>query len=161
MVIYFIFALLLLLLLALAVLPIRIEIDTGCEAFCKITVGILVHLSGEASQNGWYIIIQLPFFQRKIDVTAINTGSSGKSKQVKKQPSKLSSPLGMLKAFRLQKLEWYIDTGNYTLNAKLFPLLYLISQSPVKIAVNFNGQNRIVLKAYTRLYYLIVAFLKT
>lgn len=154
---------LILLLLLVALLPIRVEINTEKQMYGQVVIWGICRISGEATGTGWYLHIQLPFFQKKINLLEGNALSAKKSSQphVPKKPGlSMSSPLQLVKAFRLQTLVWSLDTGDYLHNARLYPVFGLLSRGPLQLSINFSGQNIFILKAYTSLYKLAAAFLK-
>jgi hypothetical protein len=151
-----------LLLLLIALLPIRVEINTEKEIFGQVIVWGICRISGQATGTGWFIHLHLPFFQKTINLRDTKTFLAGKKPQAGKKPrTSFPSPIRLLKAFRLQTLVWSVDTGDYLQNAHLYPLLRLLSRGPLQVSVNFSGQNIFILKAYTRLYALAMAFLKS
>lgn len=62
---------------------------------------------------------------------------------------------GMVKSFHLTTFHLTIDTGDVVLNAKLIPVMYMISRGPVSLATNFHGRVYLYVNAEARLYRII------
>jgi len=56
----------------------------------------------------------------------------------------------ILKSFKVKKLLLNIDTGNYILNAKLYPIFLLLNYQIGNFNINFQGRNRLVLEVENR-----------
>lgn len=54
-------------------------------------------------------------------------------------------------AFRIKRIIWNIDTGDYPLNAQLIPVASCFNNKKISISVNFNGNNSLYMLAQTRL----------
>lgn len=158
-----IFGILVLLLLLVALIPIRIEIHTEQETFCILSIGGIFHCTGQVTGQGLFFTIRIPFFRKTFNLLDLQTGGSSKNTQKHQQPRAASKRIPFIKltkTFRVEYLEWKLDTGDFAQNAQLFPVFHFLSHNHVRITVNFNGQNSILLKAYTRVYLLALAFIK-
>ena len=85
-----------------------------------------------------------------------------KSRENKKKIGKrigLEKCLRMLKSFKVKRFLFDIDTGDYILNAKLYPLFAMLNYHFGGFIVNFEGRNRVELHIYSRPIYLIKSFM--
>ena len=67
----------------------------------------------------------------------------------------------LLGSFSVKKLIAEIDTGDYPLNAQLFPLAQAISTDGKEVTINFKNKNTIDLLIETRLYKILWIAVKT
>ncbi|NJK98976.1 MAG: hypothetical protein HC905_32330 [Bacteroidales bacterium] len=67
----------------------------------------------------------------------------------------------MLKTFTLKKLIVDVDTGDFPLNAQLYPVVYALNNKKVNVSINFNGNTAIYLVIYTRIYKIIYQSIKS
>ena len=67
----------------------------------------------------------------------------------------------LLGSFSVKKLIAEIDTGDYPLNAQLFPLAQAISTDGKEVTINFKNKNSIDLLIETRLYKILWIAVKT
>ena len=75
-----------------------------------------------------------------------------KKKKKKKTRSKigLRNGLQLLKSFKIKRFDLKIDTGDYTLNAKLYPLFLFLNNRVGHFNVNFKNRNQFVLHIQNR-----------
>jgi hypothetical protein len=153
------------LLLAFAWLPIRIEVDTARAAFIRVVAGNVCYGWVEASEKGWFLRIRFLMFRKQIDL--LNRPSAGPDKPrkpsapEKKKRRKFPSPGRILRTFRLHYLVCRLDTRDFSLNARLYPVCFLLSRAPVYLSVNFAGENYVRLAVSTRLFRLAFAFIRS
>lgn len=83
---------------------------------------------------------------------------NNKNKKVKGKA--LQFFLGCLKQFKREKIQADIDTGNYPLNAQLIPIANTINGENINININFENRNQVEFITKTRLYRLLVMFIK-
>jgi hypothetical protein len=154
---------LVLVILLLLLLPIRIWIDTRQQRFIGVSLGKIVHCCGEVSEKGWLMTIHFLGFKKEFNLAEMKSTPANKKplKKEKKRTRYILSPIHFLQAFRLQKLEWTLDTGDFIHNAQLYPVFGFLSHGNIVLSINFNGQNALVLNTYTRLIYLSAAFIKS
>ncbi len=57
----------------------------------------------------------------------------------------------VLRAIRVKKFYLNIDTGNFPLNARLFPVAAYLREQNYRVHINFQGENDIELRATTSL----------
>lgn len=69
---------------------------------------------------------------------------------VKKRSIEFRKILRVLNSFKIKKMLLNIDTGDWTLNAKLYPLFYFSNYTKGNFRVNFQGRNQLVLHIQNR-----------
>jgi len=72
-----------------------------------------------------------------------------KIKRVNRQYCRLAS------TFKLKKLRVDLDTGDFTLNAKLYPVFALLNYRFGGMHINYNGRNQLALQIENRPIYII------
>lgn len=68
---------------------------------------------------------------------------------------------GALRAFRIKKLEAEIDTDDFTLNAWLVPAFSMVNGENIRLQVNFEGHQSLVLDLRFTLGALLWLIIKT
>ncbi|WP_372794506.1 hypothetical protein [Lutibacter sp.] len=58
--------------------------------------------------------------------------------------------LQILKSFKIKRFNLEIDTGDYTLNAKLYPVFVFLNYNLGHFKVNFEDRNQLVLHLQNR-----------
>lgn len=56
----------------------------------------------------------------------------------------------LAKTFQVKRFSLNIDTGDYTLNAKLYPVFALLNNRVGDMHINYNGHNELVLRVQNR-----------
>jgi len=77
----------------------------------------------------------------------------------RKQKLKLKAGMKLLKVFKIKQFYVDVDTGNFTNNAKLYPLFAFLNYKVGGFHINFEGRNHLVLKIQTRPIHLINSFI--
>jgi len=140
--------------------PLVLELDTASEKAMFTWPGI-----GSASlwhDGKWQIFLRVFFFSKKFALSG-NKKHKVKPARNKKQKSKRPVPfyrfVNCLKTFRVVDWKMAIDTGDFALNAKLFPLnFHPMLQNHVE--VNFTEKNYFYLKIRNYPWRMIYAFLR-
>jgi len=65
----------------------------------------------------------------------------------------------LIKSFKIKELQLNIDTGDFILNAKLFPLIAILNTTYGDYTINFKGKNYLVFKVQSRPAYIITSFI--
>ncbi|GAA4941248.1 hypothetical protein GCM10023314_12830 [Algibacter agarivorans] len=65
----------------------------------------------------------------------------------------------LLKTFKIKQFYINMDTGNYILNAKLYPLFVLLNYNIGKFHINFQGKNQLVIIIKNRPINIIKSFI--
>jgi len=150
-------------------LPVEVEVDTNTDVYRICWKGIF-GLRAEPGEDRWRLFFQIFFVEKEWRPGATK-------KPVKKpEPSKPArkkqkQPLSPRRAWQLFKnmlhvvelrhcrISW--DTDDYTRNAVLFPLFFLLSKGKRRLAINFNGRQELQFLLQTRPYRLAGAVLRT
>jgi len=109
-------------------------------------------------------VLFFDFFWRPSD---IRSWGSRKKKSTKKNKDKggkgpqmtLARGIKLLKSFRIKTFRLELDTGNPVLNARLFPLFFLLQQRGGDVGINFAGRNGISVEIANRPIYILNAFI--
>jgi hypothetical protein len=155
------FSILIYLLLA----PFYIEVNSLNNLY-RIRFHRLMSLSIKNNNNVIEFEMKLFFWTRKINFSEAKTSEYKESKPKDNYPTKKnvldwSKMKNVLKSFKLNSFDISVDTGNMQLNGILYPLVYFISIHYKKqIAINFSGQNYMILEIENNLARIICAYIK-
>jgi hypothetical protein len=72
----------------------------------------------------------------------------------------LNIALQFIHSFRLKRLSIEMDTGDYTLNARLIPFILIARRQNIDISVNFIDNNNLIMIIENRIYRLIWQVIK-
>ena len=72
-----------------------------------------------------------------------------------KKRNRLKQSLRILRSFTLEKLHVDLDTGDYILNAQLYPAFTFINQFSGGVHVNFKGRRQVIIKVRNRPIHII------
>ena len=146
-------------------LPIEVEIDTQNQIYAARWRGIcgLYILPGE---KGWNWFFRL--FGWKINREAGPAKHANKSAPKKKTPGAKRSPSfilqrlpaifrNLLRAIRIRRMHVNWDTGDFALNAWLYPAFRMASRGKRQLFINFSGQQDLAILLYTRFGLLAIA----
>ena len=92
-------------------------------------------------------------------------GENKKNKSIAKKKKKTRSKIGLsnglhlLKTFKIKRFDLKIDTGDYTLNAKLYPLFLFLNNSVGHFSINFENRNQFVLHIQNRPIDIVKSFI--
>ena len=151
-------------LLYLLFVPMVLFIDTDTNEY-YIQLKGLAKANLETHEEKLLQIRLRAFFRDFYFYPLQNVGISGKEKIAKKTRTKggkkisLKQGLGLLHSFKLKRFLLDIDTGNCIQNAKLYPVLELMSYKLGDFKVNFIGRNRFVLHMQNRPIYILKSFI--
>jgi len=152
-----------LLILWLLISPLLIEIDTRVPR-AEMRWQSIGHAT--ASYDGeWWLSFRVLFYHKTIRFTEIQAKPHKKKNRQKKSEKTvpvnrmLKKIATVLKTIHVTEWQLAIDSGNYILNAKLYPLNYL-PHTAEHIHVNFTDENYLVLKARNRPWKILYAFLR-
>lgn len=68
----------------------------------------------------------------------------------KNNRNKITWVYSIFRTFKVKKLFLNIDTSDWTLNAKLFPIFYFLNLSKGNFWINYQGKNQLVLHLQNR-----------
>ena len=105
----------------------------------------------------------LHFYFYPLREIGINKQKKIKNKNIKKKRKRIGikKSILILKSFKVKKLLIDIDTGDYILNAKLFPLVGFLNYKIGKFNINFEGRNRMALYMQNRPINIIKLFINS
>lgn len=67
--------------------------------------------------------------------------------------------LRLLRSFEIKKFLIHLDTGDYVLNAKLYPVFFFLNRYQGDFAINFENRNRFVLEVQNRPIHMLKSFI--
>ncbi|MBN2611631.1 MAG: hypothetical protein JXB00_08750 [Bacteroidales bacterium] len=155
-------------LLYLLFFPVFIRLNTRTNRYYACLPGI-AGINVLKKEDGWkfyYLIFFLKFsFKpfKQLQNAEIKHDDTTKTKQRRKKLPVFMIPKmisGIISNFRIKKLDCSIDTGDYPLNAQLIPVASCLSDSRVSVTINFNNKNELYLSATTRLFGLLITFIR-
>ena len=119
-------------------------------------------------EEGWRMHVHVPFYQKTFNLAEIkrkprkiipeDAGNKEKKRRNLRRMIKMIIP--MAKTFRITEWKLALDTGDYSLNAPLYPLNFLPFASN-HVLINFQNENYVVLKVRNRPLKILIVFLKT
>lgn len=161
MVLWIVIGLFLLFGIALLFVPIQIYVDTS-EASYFVSAQGLAKASLEPDPRELLRIRLKIFFLERFFYPL---RKSTKPKKIKDRPARKKrrmdarTMLRLARSFEVQKLSLDMDTGDYVLNAKLYPVFMLLDRYVGKFHINFQDRNRLVMDVRNTPYRLIKSFI--
>ena len=147
---YILISLLLIFLLWLLFVPVIIYTHTDKKRYLLTLQGIfravVVPVEGLYHIRGWIFFIPFkynPF--RKKKRTEKGRPKKPRKKNRKWRGGSLQAMKGVLRAFRIRKLEANIDTEDFILNAQLVPIFSAVNGENIRLQVNFEGHQSLLL----------------
>jgi hypothetical protein len=144
--------------------PILLKIDTQSGEYYLKLKG-LVALSAEGDPEE-IIRLKLNVFFMKFTFYPLQKSKDGKHKKLaskrKSNPRKgiaLKKIWRMLRTFKVKTLLVDLDTGDYTLNARLYPVFMLLNATKATFRINFADRNRLALQIQNRPIYILKSFI--
>lgn len=103
----------------------------------------------------------MKFYLYPLHKKAIKTKKKRSLKKYKSKSKSIgfSQVIRIVKSFKIKRMFLNIDTGDYVLNAKLYPIFALLNHHIGEFSINFEGKNQIVLHIRNRPINLIKAFI--
>lgn len=156
----------LLVIASLLLAPIYIYINTQTNQYYIQLLGLAKANFEKDDAELFRIRLNILFFNfymyplKKKDSNKENKIKNRHSLKSKKRIS-IRKVYNILKTFKVTQFYINIDTGNYILNAKLYPLFALLNYSTEKFYINFQGQNQLVLLVKNRPINIIKSFINT
>jgi len=111
-------------------------------------------------EDEWWLSYRILFYSKKIRIAdmAKPKASIRKPHKRRKRPS-WKKMIRIVKTFRVIEWKLFMDTGNYLLNAQIYPLNFMPKLNQ-HLFVNFNDENEAYLKIRNRPWKILLAFLK-
>lgn len=150
------FAAIVIVLLWVLFVPVCLVINTSQERYEIFQVGIFsISLKLREKPVFHLRILGVPVSMKP----RVKSARESLSPVKKKNPVVYRSPYswlylmdGLIRSFRLKKLNCSADTDDVVLNAQLYPVAVLMSHDPVLITLNFKGQNYLNLEVELKVY---------
>lgn len=152
-------------------LPIEVIVDTENDVYRVQWRGIF-GLRALPESTRWRFYFKVFFIEKEwrrdteADVAKPKKPSPKKAGRKKRKSSMSLKQVwqlvkNMLRSVEVRRCYIALDTDDYTRNAFLFPVFFLLSNSRRQLIINFNGMQVIQLHLQTRLYRVAGAFLRT
>lgn len=145
---YIIISLLLIFLLWLLLVPVILYTNTQRNRYLLTLPGIfrvlVVPDNGLFYIRGWILFIPFKFNPFKPKKKK-EKEKPRKKKKFKWRSGNLRMMKGALRAFRIRRLEADIDTDDFTLNAWLVPAFTMVNGENIRLQVNFEGHQSLLL----------------
>jgi hypothetical protein len=149
-----------LLLFWLALTPISLHINTASsQYFCKF--GSLFWIIPSYDNEDLLIKIKIPFYTFCINPFLPSNEPKNKNKRrirKRKRSSKYKITLldiktlkDLILTFSMKHFFVNVDTGDFVVNAKLTPILLMMSQGPAHFQTNFHGNTHVKIEIENRL----------
>jgi hypothetical protein len=65
----------------------------------------------------------------------------------------------LISSFKIKKLSVVIDTGDFTTNARWYPVFYFLGKAGGEWHINFEGKDALEIKLANRPIYLLKSFI--
>lgn len=146
---YILISLLLIFLFWLLLVPVILYTDTDRKRYLLTLPGIfravVVPNEGLFQIRGWILFIPFKFNPFKQRSRKEKQKPRKKRKKRIWQSGNFQTMKGVLRAFRIRRLEADIDTDDFTMNAWLVPVFSAINQENIHLQVNFEGHQTLLL----------------
>lgn len=152
---------LVLLILWLLIARFTVEVDTRVPymnfQWAGFIKGIIVY------RDKWVAELQILFFHTTLPIPFKRKKKQKKPKEKKRGKGSMTLSKALhkgkrvLRSFTVEKWELAVDTGDHTLNAKLYPVNYW-KPCYRHLFINFHGDNYFYLKVHNRPWKLLYAF---
>jgi len=164
MLLFIVIVMVVLLILSLLITPIIIYIDTLTNQYYIQLLGMAKANFEKDDAEFFRIRLNILFFN--LYIYPLKKKASNKEKEIKNHHSLKSKKrisirkiYNILKTFKIKQFFINMDTGNYILNAKLYPLFTLLNYNTGNFHINFQGRNQLVLLAKNRPIDIIRSFI--
>ncbi|RIV34255.1 hypothetical protein D2V08_09515 [Flagellimonas lutimaris] len=152
---------LLVVLLALGLLfvPIQIFIDTDTGKYYA-GLGGLAKASFESDEKELLRVRLKVLFYEHCFYPLTKPSKPTKSKKTKpKRRIKFRQMVRLLKSFEVKRFALDMDTGDYVVNAKMYPIFVFLNQYVASFHINFENHNRLVVDIRNRPYRILKTFI--
>jgi len=151
-------------LIYLLLMPIILVINTsGNQYFIQIGKLAIVYLEPHPEK---ILRIRLrSFFRNFYFYPLIRNTDKKKSRPdngIKRKPRRRASfkwVFKLISSFKIKKLSVVIDTGDFTTNARWYPVFYFLGKAGGEWHINFEGKNALEIKLANRPIYLLKSFI--
>ncbi len=156
----------LLLILYLLFVPVELFIDTTTNEYYIQLKGLAKASVVTDAKEVLKIKLKITFFN--FYFYPLKKKSPPKNKEIGKRNEirtmkriGLRKSLRMLRSFKVKRILLDIDTGDWILNAKLYPFFGFLNYHVGKFDINFEGRNRLALHLVNRPIYILKSLIKT
>ena len=139
-------------------IPVILYVDTATDQYYLKLKGLSKASIEQHDKQLLKIKLSVLFLKFNIyPLKQLNLYKQKKSHHTKKKRThmSISKSLQVLKTFKVERLFMDIDTGNYLLNAQLYPLVIFLNYNNGNFHINFQGRNQLVLHLQSRPIYII------
>lgn len=161
---YILISLLLIFLLWLLLVPVILYTNTRRNRYLLTLPGIfrvlVVPDNGLFYIRAWILFIPFKFNPFKPKKKK-KKEKPRKKKKFKLRSGNLRMMKGALRAFRIRKLEANIDTDDFTMNAWLVPAFTMVNGENIRLQVNFEGHQSLLLDLRITLGAMLWMIIKT
>lgn len=150
-------------------LPIRVEIDTEQPNYRVSWQGIFAFWAMPGEQR-WRWFFRVFFWQKEWDPSKKEAKKASDSPKKKPSGAKRKSRFSikmmralfknLLGAIKVQQFRINWDTGDFVLNAWLYPAFRMLSCGNRQLYINFLGEQAMVIRLQTRLGLLVLAAMR-
>ncbi len=144
--------------LLLLYIPVTLAIDTAYNRYELQVPGFAKASLEPDDEKLFKVKLNVLFFTTYFDPLKNRSLAKKKEKSPKKMVS-YQQGIRLLKTFRIKKFWLDLDTGNYMVNAKMYPVFVLLDYYGVACHINFEGRNRLILRMQNRPIHLIKSFI--
>ncbi len=144
-------------------MPLELRIDTASRLF-YLRAGFLARASLEPEPEE-LVLLHLKagfwhFYWRPSDL--ISGGGAKKTAGKRKTTRNITArqALRLMRSFRVRRFRWDLDTGNPALNARLYPVFFLLDRTLGGFGINFQDQNQLALHLVNRPVRILLALSK-
>ncbi len=137
-------------------MPLELQVDSAQSLVC-LKVGNLARASLEPDpEQGICLHVRAgfrDFYWGPADFRKANgkkTKGRQKARRRKNREFTAQKALRLLRSFQVRHFSWDLDTGNPALNARLYPVFYLLDQTRGGFRINFCDHNRLALRIVNR-----------
>ena len=164
MTLFIVITLFLILLVSLLLVPISICIDTTSNQYYIQMQGLMKVNLERHDEEVFRIrlnILFMKYYFYPLKKKRVNKTKKTKKKHETKRKRHMSfiRIYKFLKTFKIKKFYINMDTGNYILNAKLYPLFVLLNYNTGNFNINFQGKNQLVIIIKNRPIDIIKSFI--
>ena len=153
MVLIIIFLLLLLSIVYVLFTPIILWVDTYKKQYFIQLKGIAKASLEPMKEEVFRLKLNVLFFNYylyPLKYKFQNNKNKKTERVIKNRSIEFKKIVRVLNSFKIKKMLVNIDTGDWTLNAKLYPLFYFSNYGKGNFRINFQGRNQLVLHIQNR-----------
>lgn len=146
--------------LYLLFVPLILEVDTTKHDY-YLQIGPLAIITVEPHPDKMLQLRLRTFYRNFYFYPLTPKAKEKKTDSLKKKKKrsfgsvKTRTILKIVRSFKVKKLKVVMDTGNWIVNAKWYPVFYFMNQYSGKWAINYEGRNSLQVRIMNRPVYLL------